>query len=1097
MITYITGRAGSGKSEEVLRRIEAALEAGRTRLILLVPEQQAVVWERRAAKRLPPSASLSLEIVNFKRLCNLVRRTYGGMTRTAATAGTRAAVMWKVLSELRGQLSSVGGRPDRAVEPMLAAVAELKRSGISTEALSAVGERLRGESGVSGRAGTRAADLSRVAAAYDRILRERYEEDDEDLLRQLVATLDEHDFFRGADVFVDSFFSVTATEAEVLRRILRQADNVTVTFNFDDGGEPQFDTARDFLGTMIAAAPGTVKRDRLTENLRTQKLMLRHLEAHLWQPLPVPYEGPDDGSVALFTAADRYDEAECAACRVEALVQSGARYGEIALIARSADALSGILDAALRRHDIPFFLSERKDVSAHPAARLALSALAVVGAWRREDVIRCAKTGLCGLTDDECDALESYTATWHVVGRTAFEIEWTGKPEGYVAEPTRRPRVLTDANRARAKLCGPLGRLADVFRDGPPTVRDGACAVFALLDELGVENALRRSAAQYAAAGRADEAERERQIWQTLMNALDEPVDVMPDERADASALASLLRQTLAAADVGAIPSGVDEVVIGSANQVRLGEVAHVIVLGAIEGEFPATPRDDGYFTDAEKSTLEAALGRELGDRTVTLSAGTDARMSEEQLWFYRAVTLPHESLTVFIPQTNDGAAAAPSLGAERIAALFPALTAAPMPARDRLRTVAGARRSARLLTAGDRAVLRELGVTAAPETFFDLSAPREAALDPATAAVLYPNDLYLTQSRLNAFADCPFGYTAKYVLKLEEEKDAALTAVNVGTFLHSVFELFFRAVADGGRSYPLDGGTLRALGEKAVEDTVEIVCPDAGKRTEYLIGRLRRFVGPVLASLNEEFAQSDFRPMAMEEKIADPAAKSGEGRYLPAWRIPMADGRGMCLTGTIDRFDVYRAGGETYVRVVDYKTGSKDFREADLSIGVNTQLFLYLFTLLRCPPGEYREWLTGSPDGAVRPAGAVYLNVKPDEAKSADYLSARDPRTEEVTGELSRSAMHPRGIVLADGAIQSAMDRGAESGRPSYLPTQNGKINARTEEEFEVLEQTVADGVRKSGEGILAGLSGASPRPASNPCRTCRMKPLCRNAKG
>ncbi len=64
-ITLITGRAGSGKSEEILRRIREALEAGRKRLILFVPEQQAVVWERRAAKRLPPEVLAGMSDETF------------------------------------------------------------------------------------------------------------------------------------------------------------------------------------------------------------------------------------------------------------------------------------------------------------------------------------------------------------------------------------------------------------------------------------------------------------------------------------------------------------------------------------------------------------------------------------------------------------------------------------------------------------------------------------------------------------------------------------------------------------------------------------------------------------------------------------------------------------------------------------------------------------------------------------------------------------------------------------------------------------------------------------------------------------------------
>ena len=42
MIEFICGRAGSGKSTYIAQKIRQALDAGRRRLILIVPEQQAV-----------------------------------------------------------------------------------------------------------------------------------------------------------------------------------------------------------------------------------------------------------------------------------------------------------------------------------------------------------------------------------------------------------------------------------------------------------------------------------------------------------------------------------------------------------------------------------------------------------------------------------------------------------------------------------------------------------------------------------------------------------------------------------------------------------------------------------------------------------------------------------------------------------------------------------------------------------------------------------------------------------------------------------------------------------------------------------------------
>ena len=54
-------------------------------------------------------------------------------------------------------------------------------------------------------------------------------------------------------------------------------------------------------------------------------------------------------------------------------------------------------------------------------------------------------------------------------------------------------------------------------------------------------------------------------------------------------------------------------------------------------------------------------------------------------------------------------------------------------------------------------------------------------------------------------------------------------------------------------------------------------------------------------------------------------------------------DGTKTLIKGSVDRVDAYKFEGNVYVRVVDYKTGQKDFSPCDLEKGKNLQMFLYL----------------------------------------------------------------------------------------------------------------------------------------------------------
>lgn len=70
-------------------------------------------------------------------------------------------------------------------------------------------------------------------------------------------------------------------------------------------------------------------------------------------------------------------------------------------------------------------------------------------------------------------------------------------------------------------------------------------------------------------------------------------------------------------------------------------------------------------------------------------------------------------------------------------------------------------------------------------------------------------------------------------------------------------------------------------------------------------------------------------------------------------------------LTGKIDRVDTYEKDGTTYFRIVDYKTGRKDFSYTDLLYGKDLQMLLYLFAL------QENQKKAGHP---MQPAGALYV---------------------------------------------------------------------------------------------------------------------------
>ena len=196
-------------------------------------------------------------------------------------------------------------------------------------------------------------------------------------------------------------------------------------------------------------------------------------------------------------------------------------------------------------------------------------------------------------------------------------------------------------------------------------------------------------------------------------------------------------------------------------------------------------------------------------------------------------------------------------------------------------------------------------------------------------------------------------------------------------------------------------------------------------------------------------------------------------------------------MRGVIDRVDVYREDGTTYVRIVDYKTGKKEFKLSDIYKGLNIQLLLYLFTVWKSPPCEFRRALAG--DGEIIPAGALYFSARPGEATAESMLYGDDGL---IT---AANAASRTGLVLSDKHIIEAMDR-EFTGR--YAPVKldkNGDFKKNSGiadlERFGKLYVDIADIIKETGEKICGGFAGAVPTEHGGvmPCDYCSYRPICR----
>ena len=1091
MLHLILGGFGSGKTELIYTEIAECVREGRE-TYLIVPEQYTAMSERALAERLPPAAPLTFEVTNFSRLANTVFRKKGGLAYRYATPATRRLLMWKTLTEAAAFLHESAETDVGRIEKTLASLSELRAAGIDDKALRTAapalpeGERLR----------DRLLDLSLIGSIYYGLLTEQYSDAADDLDR-LYETLRTQSPLANAAIYIDGFTSFTEQEYKILSALLLHND-VTVTLTLPRNADKSlafselFDTHTRL--SAIAQRINTEKREtRLAGNRRARSKHLAFLSEHLFDVTPPACPDGCKEDILLIDAADTYAAADFVAADIRRRVMDGARYRDFAIVARNAESYIGILDDALEKCEIPYYMSTKVDISEYEIIKFIYAAYTLLAhGFREKDMISYVKCCPSDLCRDDRDLFALYVSTWRLHGRQAYAKPFTMHPKGYgmTLRPSDEAR-LSAINETREAILMPLFAF-DAAQKEAVTVADHARALVAFLDATCAEDALLRRAKALHQSGQTREATHYARLYVVILDALDGLYDVLADTPVTAEVFLDLLKLAFRDAEIGHIPTAVDEVTVGSADMLRLDGVKQVYLFGVNEDEFPAHAAENSVFSDTERKLLS-----KLG---LPLAPDLDIRSSRELFSFLRAFSAASDGVTLVSFRADSAfSPLLPSQAWDKIRLYTDAapLTTEAMPPDSFLFAKEAAAKQLGRLSGSEtgRACIAALPDTA---RFRRMAAMTEARVTEPTARLsgdctdaLYGNAFSLTQSKTDAYVQCPFLYLCRYELALSENEPAQLGFRDMGNYIHAVLEKLLLSVKASGRDIAdLSQNEWTTLTKQAEADAERELIPEGTPKSPRLSHRLSvlaRSASLFSEELRTEFIQSGFRPL-VTELLIDERDKNA----LRPTVYTLSDGTRLSVKGKIDRVDGFAGDTRYFFRVVDYKTGAKDFSREDIEKGLNLQLLMYLFALCDEKNADLRARLGVPADRSVTPAGMLYMKTRTADM-TADAPASPNEITARAMAEIERS-----GLLLDDDEALTAMEK-EKKGR--FIPYKEGarkNTSVLSEDDFAALRTDLEAAITRIGDNIRKGIADATPMQTKKghgaSCETCPMKPVCRN---
>jgi ATP-dependent helicase/nuclease subunit B len=667
-------------------------------------------------------------------------------------------------------------------------------------------------------------------------------------------------------------------------------------------------------------------------------------------PPPLPPVGAEGvvaaGRTRIVTTSDADDEVRAAVRAVVTAAEAGTPLARIAVLHASPVPYARLVAEHLAAAGVPSNGASVVPLASRVAGRWLLHLLALPDrGLRREDVFAWLASAPV-----RHDGKRAPVVAWERLSRQAGVV--AGRSDWDRRLATLAADLAAEADAADADPDAPAW-LAERDREEAARAEALRSLVVGLADELGAAAATPRRWGEHAAwatgllrrglggdAGRlawpADErkaAERVEAALQRLaaMDAVEGPVGLPVFARTLELELESDLGR------VGRLGEGV------LVAPVSLGvgvDLDLVVVLGLVEGSFPAPVADDPVLPDAERRRTagELPLRRQRVARDhhqlLAVLAGArrhvlavprgDLRRSSERVPSRWVLELASELAGTRV--WSDDLLRAGAGGVDHMASFDAGLRrpdASPATGTEhRLRALLAG------LDPGDPVVAAGAAVVAARRS--DAFTRFDGNL--AGLAVPSPADGVTSPTRLERWAVCPFAYLVENVLRARPvespEEELAMSAAHKGSLVHEALERFvLETLALPPAEQPAPGDRWRPEDRQRLARIAGEVCDRYEERG--LTGRAvfwRRDRALVLAELRRFLdADDDHRARHRTRPVAAELAFGFPGATLGPVAIPLPDGRAVRFRGKADRVD---AGEDGSRHVVDYKTGG--VREAE-----------------------------------------------------------------------------------------------------------------------------------------------------------------------
>ena len=578
--------------------------------------------------------------------------------------------------------------------------------------------------------------------------------------------------------------------------------------------------------------------------------------------------------------------------------------------------------------------------------------------------------------------------------------------------------------------------------------------------------------------------------YKIILDILDEIVIAFKNDKLTFDKYNKILKIGLKNSGLGKIPGTQDQVTFGDVDRTRSHKVDTVFIIGLNDGIFPSVNKDEGFLNDSDREILK--------NDGLELANGTIENLYEDNFNIYKVFSTAENNIYMsYSSSDSESKSLRPSMLINKIKKIFPKLSEESDVINKKYEIVNKKITYEELIEniykLKNKEKIESIWYNIyeyykqqleweenLKEDFEGLkytNLPKNIKQENINK--LYGNTLNTSVSRLEQYRKCPFSYYLQYGLRLKPKEELKVQSFNTGSFMHETIDEFFKYVKEEKINLPeLDEIQIQEIVSKIIDENLNLsknYIFTATAKYKILVKRLKKIVSQALKYIIETLIYSDFNIEGTEIEF------DKKGKYKPII-LELEDGKRVEIKGKIDRIDTATSDDGKYLRIIDYKSSSKNIDLNEVYAGLQIQLLTYMDAVCK--------------EEDLMPAGVFYFSLLEQMIKADKKVS------EEEIEDMIRKNFKMKGLIVADVKIIKMNDNTLESGSSKMVPaaiTKSGTVrhdwtNGVEKEEFKILQDYIYKTIKDIAKEILKGRIDLKPynKAGKTPCEYCEYKAIC-----